>query len=117
MGKLFLKLWVLILLTSLTSFQIQTFFFNWSSDARAVANSNERFRRTYVMIEEVLAPFPKSEWPARFERLKERVGSPEVFLGPQRLVTIEELAKEGQFSAEEVERIRSQQPLDRKSVV
>ena len=113
MGKLFLKLWALVLLTSLTSFQIQRFVFDWSSDAMAVSNSNERFRRTYVMIEEVLAPFPKTEWPARFERLKERVGSPDVFLGPSQLLTIDELAKDAAFSAEIMERIRSENPYSR----
>jgi signal transduction histidine kinase len=113
MGKLFLKLWALVLLTSLTSFQIQRFVFDWSSDAMAVSNSNERFRRTYVMIEEVLAPFPKTEWPARFERLKERVGSPDVFLGPSQLLTMDELAKDTAFSPEIMERIRSQNPYSR----
>jgi len=113
MGKLFLKLWVLILLTSLTSFQIQRFVFDWSSDALAVSNSNERFRRTYVMIEEVLAPFPKTEWAARFERLKERVGSPDVFLGPSRLLTMDDLAKDKAFTAEILEVIRSQNPFSR----
>lgn len=113
MGKLFLKLWVLILLTSITSYQIQRHVFDWSSESWGVSNSNERYRRTYVMIEEVLAPFPKDEWPARFERLKERVGSPEVFLGPSRLVTVEVLVGEGSLSSEEIDRIRSQQPLVR----
>jgi two-component system, OmpR family, sensor kinase ParS len=111
MGKLFLKLWILVLLTSLASFQIQRLVFNWSSDQIAVANSNERFRRTYVMIEEVLAPFPQSQWPERFERLKARVGSPEVFLGPSRLLTIDDLVKEGVLSAAQIEKIRSQDPV------
>lgn len=113
MAKLFLKLWVLILLTSLTSFQIQKFVFDWSSDTLAVSNSNERFRRTYVMIEEVLAPFPKTEWPARFERLKERVGSPDVFLGPSKILTLDDLVKDKAFTVEILERIRSQNPYSR----
>ena len=113
MGKLFLKLWLLVLLASLTSFQIQKHVFDWTSDATVASNSNERFRRTYVMIEEVLAPFPKTEWPERFERLKAKVGSPEVFLGPSRILTIDELVKEGGIPAEGIARIRSQQPLSR----
>ncbi len=113
MGKLFLKLWLLVLLASLTSFQIQKFFFDWTMEKTAVSNSNERFRRTYVMIEEVLAPFPKSEWPQRFARLKERVGSPEVFLGPLRMVTLSELAKEEGFNDEIMGVIRSQNPYSR----
>ncbi|MEO8383904.1 MAG: ATP-binding protein [Betaproteobacteria bacterium] len=113
MAKLFLKLWALVLLTSLTSFQIQRHVFEWSMDEAAVSNSNERFRRTYVMIEEVLAPFPKSEWPARFEKLKARVGSPEVFLGPSQLLTLEDLAKRQEFSPEALQVIQSQNPYSR----
>ncbi len=113
MGKLFLKLWLLVLLASLTSFQIQRFVFDWSMEKTVVSNSNERFRRTYVMIEEVLAPFPKSEWPERFEKLKARVGSPEVFLGPSRILTLAELAKEDGFNAENIATIRSQNPYSR----
>jgi two-component system, OmpR family, sensor kinase ParS len=113
MGKLFLKLWLLVLLASLTSLQIQRHVFNWSSDATAVSNSNERFRRNYAMIEEVLAPFPNEQWPARFEKLKEKVGSPEVYLGPFRMLSVDELVKEGGFSAEDIARIRSQEPLSR----
>ena len=113
MAKLFLKLWVLLLLTSLSSFQIQKFFFDWSMDATAVSNSNERFRRTYVFIEEALAPFPRVEWPARFERLKEKVGSPDVFLGPSQILTIADLEKDATFSTENLQRIRSQQHYSR----
>jgi two-component system, OmpR family, sensor kinase ParS len=63
------------------------------------------------LIEEVLAPFPKSEWPERFERMKVRVGSPDVYLGPLRLLLIDELVKETGMSAEDIARIRSQDPL------
>jgi two-component system, OmpR family, sensor kinase ParS len=110
MGKLFLKLWLLILATSLTSFQIQRMVFDWSSNQQQLSNSNERFRRTYVMIEEVLAPFPKGEWQGRFEKLKERVGSPEVFLGPKRLVTIDELVAEGKLPENALAEITAQRP-------
>ena len=113
MGKLFLKLWLLLLLTSFTSFHIQRFVFDWSWNAASVNNSNERYRRTYVMIEEVLAPFPKSEWPARFAHLKERVGSPETFLGPLRMLSVDELAQEGGLTAEELQKVRGQDPVSR----
>ncbi len=113
MAKLFLKLWVLVLLTSLTSYQIQRFVFSWSMDETADSNINERFRRTYVMIEEVLAPFPVSEWPARFERLKTRVGSPEVLLGPSQILTLEELARRPEFSPEVLKLIQSPKPYSR----
>lgn len=113
MTKLFLKLWVLVLLTSLASFQIQRLVFNWSMDETAASNTNERFRRTYVMIEEVLAPFPKSEWPTRFERLKARVGSPEVFLGPSQILTLDQLASSQEFSPEILKVIQSEKPYSR----
>ncbi len=108
MGKLFLKLWLLVLLTSLASFQIQRHVYDWNLDKTIVSNANERYRRTYVFIEEVLAQFPKEEWPARFEKLKARVGSPDVFLGPSRLLTVDELVQEGNLSSEEMGVIRSQ---------
>ena len=113
MGKLFLKLWLLVLLTSLASFQIQRHVYDWNLEKTSVSNANERFRRTYVLIEEVLTQFPKEEWPARFEKLKARVGSPDVFLGPSRLLTIDELVQEGTLSSEEMGVIRSQKLVSR----
>ena len=113
MGKLFLKLWVLLLLTSFTSFHIQRYVFDWSSDVTVLSNAKERNRRTYAMIEEVLAPFPQEEWSARFEKLKARVGSPDVFLGPSQILTLEELAKRGDISAEDMNLIRSEKPFSR----
>ena len=113
MGKLFLKLWLLILMTSLASFQIQKHVFDWMMEKTSTNNSNERFRRNFVMIEEVLAPFSKEEWPARFEKLKARVGSPDVFLGPSQLLTIDDLVKSGEFSTDEIEKIRAQEPVSR----
>jgi signal transduction histidine kinase len=111
MTKLFLKLWLLIIVASLASFQIQKQVFSWSSEANIVNNSNERFRRIYVLIEEVLMPFPKSEWPTRFENMKARVGSPEVFLGPSRMLTLDALEKSGEVNAAGMKKIRTQQPF------
>ncbi len=111
MTKLFLKLWLLICLASLTSFQIQKFVFDLTVNAQAQSNSNERFRRNYVYIEEVLAPFPQSQWPERFEKLKEKIGSPEVFLGPSRMLRFDDLAKTGQLSPEKMAVIRAQNPV------
>ena len=113
MTKLFLKLWILILLTSFCSYHIQSYVFAWSAERMATNNSNERFRRTYVLIEEVLAPFPKSEWPARFEKMKARVGSPDVFLGPSQLLMVQDLASAAKLSPEAIAIIRKEDPYSR----
>ncbi len=76
-----------------------------------VSNSNERLRRTFVYIEEVLAPFPKAQWPERFEQLKSKVGSPDVFLGPSQLLSIDELVLQGRVPADGMNKIRAQQPF------
>ncbi len=115
MGKLFLKLWLLVLLTSLTSFQIQKHVFDWSSTASATASAHERFRRAYVLIEEVLAPFPRSEWQARFEKLKSRIGTTEDFLGPSKLLSIQDLMQLNKFSEVEGAAIRENKLISRNS--
>ena len=59
MGKLFIKLWILMVLTSVSSYKIQqTVFDNVYSEAM-LTNSNERFRRVFVYIEGALMPFPR----------------------------------------------------------
>lgn len=109
MGKLFLKLWVLILLTSLTSFKIQEAAFDYVYSENMTAISNERMRRIYVYIEEVLRPFPITEWPERFEQLKKNIGSPKEFMGPARLLNVSELSTEPRLNEEAIARIRSHQ--------
>ncbi len=113
MGKLFLKLWILILLTSLTSFKIQQAVFDSAYQENMASISNERVRRTYAYIEEVLRPFPEAEWPARFAQLKERVGSPKDFMGPSRLMKLSELASEPGVGADALARIQSAQTFVR----
>ena len=113
MGKLFLKLWLLLLVTSLTSFQIQRHVFDWTFEQTNTASALELFRRTFVLVEEALEPFPKQQWPARFERLKERVGLPDVFLGPSQLLKMDELQQQAKIPAEGIKKIRSQQIFSR----
>lgn len=109
MAKLFLKLWVLVLVTSLTSFQIQRAVFSWTNESAVNTSTHERFRRQYVMIEEVLRQYPSDKWPERFAQLKERVGSPEVFLGPSRILTLDQLRAEGVLPPERVDKIARQE--------
>jgi two-component system, OmpR family, sensor kinase ParS len=115
MGKLFLKLWLLVLLTSLTSFQIQKHVFNWASTENATTNANERFRRAYVLIEEVLSPFPQSQWQQRFEKIKSRIGTTDDFLGPSRLLSIRDLVAQKEFSEDEAKIIREHKLISRNS--
>jgi two-component system, OmpR family, sensor kinase ParS len=100
-GKLFLKLWVLILLTSVTSFMIQRTVFDWTSAQADTTFRDERWRRTFVFVEEALRPYPQSEWPARFDTLAKRAGA------PYRLLTINELANTGEIDAGTIELIRA----------
>jgi len=113
MGKLFLKLWVLMLLTSVCSYKIQQAVFDRVYSENMVTNSNERFRRVFVYIEAALQPFPEAEWPKRFRDLQDHVGSPKKFLGPSRLLTLEELSAEPGLTAEGIARIKAGQPLIR----
>ena len=76
MAKLFLKLWVFILLTSLTSFLIQKQVFDHTTREAATNASQERVRRTFVFLEEALRPYPQAEWPARVDVLQKRIGAP-----------------------------------------
>lgn len=103
MGKLFLKLWVLILLTSLTSFLIQKQVFDAATHDAATNASKERVRRTFVLVEEALRPYPQAEWPARVEILQQRIGSPAHL---QRLNT---LATSGELTSGAIEQISAGQ--------
>ena len=109
MGKLFLKLWILLLLTSVTSYKLQTTVFDSVYREDMATNSNERFRRVFVYLEEILRPLPQEQWPARFRELQERVGSSQVFVGPARLTSVRELSALPGFNAEALEYVRSNQ--------
>lgn len=100
MGKLFLKLWVFIILTSLTSFLIQRQVFNWTTQEANAAYVLERQKRSFVFLEETLRPYPKEEWPVRLEVVAQRLGS------PARLIKVDDLANTGELNAGEVEKIR-----------
>ena len=101
MGKLFIKLWVFILLTSLTSFLLQQQIFEWTSKEAETSYRNERIRRTFMFVEEALRPYPQAEWPTRFDALAQRMGS------PARLITIDTLLTTGEIDAGTVEKLRS----------
>ena len=101
MGKLFLKLWVFILLTSLTSFLIQKQVFEYTTREGATNVSQERVRRTFVFLEEALRPYPQAEWPARVDVLQKRIGS------PARLQKLESLRTSGELSSGTVEQLAS----------
>ncbi len=99
MAKLFLKLWVFILLTSLTSFLIQRQVFESTNRQAAATSGQERVRRTFVFLEEALRPYPQSEWPARVEVLQKRIGT------PAHLQRLENLAMSGEVASGDIEQI------------
>ncbi len=101
MGKLFVKLWVFILLTSATSFFIQQQIFEWTSKESETAYRNERIRRTFMFVEEALRPYPQAEWPIRFDALAQRMGT------PARLVTLDTLLTTGEIDSGTVEKLRT----------
>lgn len=103
MGKLFLKLWVLILLTSLTSFLIQKQVFDWATHDAASTSSKDRVRRTFVLVEEALRPYPQAEWPARVENLQKRIGS------PAHLQKLDSLSAGNELTREAIEQISAGQ--------
>jgi two-component system, OmpR family, sensor kinase ParS len=109
MAKLFLILWGLVLLTSLLSSKLQGTVYDWSYASVAKANSAERLRRNHVMMEELLGAYPQSQWQERFELLKEKTGSTEYFWGPSRMLSLDELIKEGSIPAEGIDKIRAKE--------
>ncbi len=100
MGKLFLKLWIFILLTSFTSFLIQKQVFDSATHDLNAAAGQERVRRTFVFLEEALRPYPQAEWSSRVEVLQKRMGS------PVHLTRLDNLGFNGELTAGAVEQIR-----------
>lgn len=101
MGKLFLKLWIFIILTSATSYVIQRQVFEWTTREATSNYILERQRRTFIFVEETLRPFPREEWQGRFDALTRRLGT------PSRLTTIDELAGSGELDAGSIEKLRA----------
>ncbi len=101
MGKLFVKLWVFILLTSASSFFLQKQIFDWTSREAETTYRNERIRRTFMFVEEALRPYPQAEWPSRFDALAQRMGS------PARLITIDSILTTGELDSGTVEKLRA----------
>ncbi len=101
MGKLFLKLWVFILLTSLTSFLIQRQVFEHTTREAAASVSQERVRRTFVFLEEALRPYPQAEWSARVDILQKRIGA------PAHLQNLDGLRASGELPSGAIEQIAS----------
>ena len=79
-----------VLLTSATSFVIQQQIYEWNSREAETTYRNERIRRTFMFVEEALRPYPQAEWPARFDALAHRMGS------PARLITLDTLLTTGE---------------------
>ncbi len=77
LGKLFLKLWLLLLLTSYTSWQIQTYVLSWQQEQVQVKRPQAPFLTT--MAESVawaLRDVPPQDWPRQFAGLKSKLSYP-----------------------------------------
>ncbi len=81
LGKLFLKLWLLLLLTSYTSWQIQTSVGSWQQEQMQVKRPQAPFLITMAeSVSWALHDVPAAEWPARYEGLKSRLSYPSELL-------------------------------------
>lgn len=99
MGKVFLKLWVLVLITSATSYLIHTHFVDEAINSAKAIESRNSTKRTFVFVEEALRAYPQSEWPARVAQIKDRIGF------PFELLPLSQLASSKALEPETLERL------------
>lgn len=107
MGKVFLKLWLLLLLTSVTSFLIQREVFDASERETEARVLQEAIHRRFVMVEEALRPYPSEEWAARAEIIQKRTGL------PSSVQKLESLAFTGDLTRGDIEMLSQGQLLVR----
>jgi hypothetical protein len=98
-GKLFLKLWALLILTALASFLIQDEVYDRTMRAGNERIAQDRVRRTFVFVEEALRPYPQEEWPARLEILQQRIGA------TAHLQRLDSLSFGGELGSGDIEKI------------
>jgi signal transduction histidine kinase len=99
MGKLFLKLWIVVLLTSAASFFVHTHFTDEALRSARAIESRSSTKRTFVLIEESLRPYPPGEWPQRVTEIRQRLG-----IGLD-LIPLAQLGRDERLNAEARERI------------
>jgi two-component system, OmpR family, sensor kinase ParS len=112
--RLFLKLWCLVLITSLLSYQLQTYVFDRAASDRAVSNAHEQYRRTFIYLEQALKPYPMADWPKRYADIARAIGPASVFAAPTRLLSVAELRTEPGIDGAILARILSEQPYVRR---
>jgi signal transduction histidine kinase len=97
MVRLFLKLYGLLIGTLALSFivQMQLMDYVWREMSSGF-DSNARFRPTFHLLEEALAPLPQEQWPARFREISAGFG-----LADARLVRAEGLEERARFKPEQ----------------
>jgi two-component system, OmpR family, sensor kinase ParS len=97
MVKLFLKLYGLLIATLVISFLVQTVLVEYVYREMASGfDFRQRFKATYHLLEESLAPLPPDAWPARFAELA--AGFPY----PARLERLESLAERSRLKPEQL---------------
>jgi two-component system, OmpR family, sensor kinase ParS len=86
MGKLFLKLWLFLLATSFTSWQIQTHVFEWTQKQMRMERPRAPFLTvTADTLERVWGDVPQEQWPQRFASLSATYTYPAVLMSTQSL--------------------------------
>jgi hypothetical protein len=93
MIRLFLKLYGLLIGTLAFSFivQMQLMDYVWHEMSSGF-DSNARFRPTFHLLEEALAPLPREQWPVRFRELSAGFSLPDA-----RLVRVDGLDERALF--------------------
>ena len=95
MIRLFAKLFGGLILTLAVSFMIQTWIIGYAQEMlvkhQGAVDFRERFRPIFNFVESSLAPYPSSEWPARFEAMR-----PGAFTYPAKVLSLEELGVEAE---------------------
>jgi signal transduction histidine kinase len=105
MIRLFAKLFGGLILTLAVSFLIQTWIIDYAQEIlvkhHGAVDFRERFRPVFSFVEASLAPYPRAEWPARFEALR-----PSAFTYPAKVLGIDEVGAQADQSSISLEMIR-----------
>ncbi len=101
MIRLFLKLYGLLIATLLFSFVVQTYLMDYVyREMSSGFDFRNRFKATFHLLEESLAPLPPDAWPARFRELAAG------FAHPARLERLEAVAGGAAFEAAKARSLR-----------
>jgi two-component system, OmpR family, sensor kinase ParS len=107
MKKLFVRLWLLLVLMLIISYYMQLAVFeNWRVETRPAPGVDERARRMATLVVTVLDQYPQADWPSQIDALKQKIGSPEIWLGISRLARLSEVEMDPRLSADRVDALK-----------